>query len=459
MKLHSMELPFPKNQKIQRTPKIVLLTTFTLVLLSIISLNFPLPKNFSFSPKSSPSSFNNISPSNDNIHNDHRPDNDDQKSIHDQIKDFLSAHKSCDIFSGEWVPNPEAPYYTNTTCWAIHEHQNCMKYGRPDSEFMKWKWKPDGCDLPVFNPGQFLEIMRGKSLAFVGDSVGRNQMQSLICLISRIVYPEDVSYTSDERFKRWLYKSHNFTLATFFTPHLVRSKQADANGPTNTGIFNLYLDEYDEEWTTQIDDFDYVILSAGHWFFRSLVFYENSQLVGCRYCLLENVTDMPMYYGYRKAFRTAFKAINSLKNYKGITYLRTFAPSHFENGLWNEGGNCLRTRPFRSNETRLEDTNLELYMIQLEELKIAEREGRKSGKKFRLLDTTQATLLRPDGHPSRYGHWPHENVTLYNDCVHWCLPGPIDTWNDFLLEMLKMEGIKSYEEKLYPAEDRKMKFR
>ncbi|KAJ0100001.1 hypothetical protein Patl1_21529 [Pistacia atlantica] len=436
MKLHSMELPFPKNQKIQRTPKIVLLTTFTLVFLSIISLNCPLPKNFSFSPKSSPSSFNNISPSNDNSHDDHRPDNDDQKSINDQIKDFLSAHKSCDIFSGEWVPNPEAPYYTNTTCWAIHEHQNCMKYGRPDSEFMKWKWKPDGCDLPVFNPGQFLEIMRGKSLAFVGDSVGRNQMQSLICLISRIVYPEDVSYTSDERFKRWLYKSHNFTLATFFTPHLVRSKQADANGPTNTGIFNLYLDEYDEEWTTQIDDFDYVILSAGHWFFRSLVFFENSQLVGCRYCLLENVTDMPMYYGYRKAFRTAFKAINSLQNYKGITYLRTFAPSHFENGLWNEGGNCLRTRPFQSNETRLEDTNLELYMIQLEELKIAEREGKE-----------------------KYGHWPHENVTLYNDCVHWCLPGPIDTWNDFLLEMLKMEGIKSYEEKLYPAEDRKMKFR
>lgn len=97
--------------------------------------------------------------------------------------------KTCDIFSGEWIPNPKAPYYTNKTCWAIHEHQNCMKYGRPDSDFMKWRWKPNECELPIFNPFQFLEIVRGKSMAFVGDSVGRNHMQSLICLLSRVSFP------------------------------------------------------------------------------------------------------------------------------------------------------------------------------------------------------------------------------------------------------------------------------
>ncbi|OIW07327.1 hypothetical protein TanjilG_11961 [Lupinus angustifolius] len=242
-------------------------------------------------------------------------------------------------------------------------------------------------------------------------------------------------------------------MAAFWTPHLVRSKQSDLNGPGQTGLFNLYLDEPDEKWITQIEDFDYVILNGGHWFTRSMVFYEEQKIVGCHYCLLENVPDLTMYYGYRKAFRTAFKAINRLKNFKGITYLRTFAPSHFENGMWNQGGNCIRTKPFRSNETQLEGLNLEYYMIQLEEFKIAEKEARKKGLKYRLLDTTQATLLRPDGHPSRYGHWPKENVTLYNDCVHWCLPGPIDTWSDFLLEMLKMEGVRSAQERLRLDQD------
>lgn len=273
-------------------------------------------------------------------------------------------------------------------------------------------------------------------------------------------YPIDVSITPDptQKFIRWKYMSYNFTMATFWTPHLIKSKEATyTNGPTKTGLFELYLDEFDEAWTTKVEEFDYIILSAGHWFFRSMVYYENQKISGCHYCLLDNVPDVGIFYGYRKAFRLAFKAINSLQNYKGITYLRTFAPSHFENGLWNQGGNCLRTTPFQSNETQLEGANLELYMIQIEEFRNAEKEGRKKGLKYRLLDTTQASLLRPDGHPSRYGHWPHENVTLYNDCVHWCLPGPIDTWSDFLLEMLKMEGMRSAEEKkLMLSKDRRL---
>ncbi|KAF5958460.1 hypothetical protein HYC85_005685, partial [Camellia sinensis] len=337
------------------------------------------------------------------------------------------TNEKCDIFSGEWVPNPDAPYYTNTTCWAIHEHQNCMKYGRPDNGFMKWKWKPDGCDLPVFNPFQFLDIVRGKSLAFVGDSVGRNQMQSLICLLSRVSI-----ITSPP----CLYRQ-------YYIP-----QEADPNGPTQTGLFNLYLDEPDNTWTTQISEFDYVIISAGHWFYRPALYYENRHLVGCRFCQLDNITDLPMYYGFRRAFRTAFKAINNLKDFKGITYLRTFAPSHFEGGLWNQGGNCVRKRPFMSNEKQLEGEDLELYMTQVEEYRVGERKGREKGLRYRLLDTTQAMLLRPDGHPSIYGHWAHENVTLYNDCVHWCLPGPIDTWSDLLLEMLKREGRRSYEESI-----------
>ncbi|XP_022759964.1 protein trichome birefringence-like 19 [Durio zibethinus] len=444
MKLHAGEPPLGGRSHAQpKTTKIVLIIIFvTLVLLTIIPVFYPLlgyPLYLLRNSSSKPSSTYDS----------------DQELQAASIR--ISEGENCDIFSGEWVPNHDAPYYTNTTCWAIHEHQNCMKYGRPDTEFMKWKWKPDGCELPVFNPAQFLEIVRDKSLAFVGDSVGRNQMQSLICLLSRVEYPLDVSYTADEKFKRWKYTTYNFTIAYLWTPHLVKSKEREANGPTQTGLFNLYLDEYDEEWTAQIEEFDYLIISGGHWFYRPSVFYENHQVVGCHFCLIQNVTDLTKFYGYRKAFRTAFRAINSLENFKGITFLRTFAPPHFENGLWNQGGNCVRKKPFRSSETVLDGDNLELYMIQIEEFRTAEREGRKKGKRYRLMDTTQATLLRPDGHPSRYGHWPHENVTLYNDCVHWCLPGPIDTWNDFLLQMLKMEGVRSYQERLYSV-DRKMRF-
>ncbi|KAG6418178.1 hypothetical protein SASPL_120378 [Salvia splendens] len=123
--------------------------------------------------------------------------------------------------------------------------------------------------------------------------------------------------------------------------------------------------------------------------------------------------------------------------------MRTFAPSHFEGGDWNAGGDCVRRRPVGSNGTVLDGQTLDMYMTQVEEFRAAERRG---NRRMRVMDATQMMLLRPDGHPSRYGHWPDEKVVLYNDCVHWCLPGPIDSWADVLHHMLKMEARRWYQE-------------
>lgn len=92
----------------------------------------------------------------------------------------------CDIFRGDWMPDPDAPYYTNATCKVIHEHYDCMRYGKPDLGFVRWRWQPDGCDLPRLDPWRFLDMMRGKSIAFVGDSLARNHKDSLICLLTRV---------------------------------------------------------------------------------------------------------------------------------------------------------------------------------------------------------------------------------------------------------------------------------
>lgn len=156
---------------LQYTPMIAVLLTLGIVLLTIIPLYCPyLPPSLEWKIFD-PSSFSSSSSS---------------SSANISDLKYEKSDEMCDIFTGEWVPDPNAPYYTNETCWAIHDHQNCMKYGRPDTDFLKWRWKPNDCELPLFDPTQFLEILRGKSLAFVGDSVGRNQMQSLICLLSRV---------------------------------------------------------------------------------------------------------------------------------------------------------------------------------------------------------------------------------------------------------------------------------
>nr|VDD19426.1 unnamed protein product [Brassica rapa] len=304
------------------------------------------------------------------------------------------------------------PYY-NMTCWAIQEHQNCMQFGRPDTGFMRWRWKPDGCDLPIFDPNEFLEMVRAKSMGFVGDSISRNQVQSLLCLLSRVEYPEDISSSPDIAFKVWNYTSYNFTLHVMWSPFLVKTTKPDPS-PTSSAS-----------------------TSTSHWFYRPLIFYENEKLSGCQYCSLPNTTELPLHYGYTKALRTSLRGI--LENFTGLAILRSFSPQHFEGGPWNKGGNCVRTRPYRRNETIPEVADLKIHDIQLEEFRAAEEGVKKKGLRLRLMDTTQAMLLRPDGHPGRYGHLQTAEVSSRNDCIHWCLPGPIDTWNDILLQMMKTE--------------------
>lgn len=203
---------------------------------------------------------------------------------------------SCDLFSGEWVSDPDGPYYTNMTCSHIQEHQNCMKFERPNNDFLKWKWKPDGCDLPVFDPHQFLELVRGKSLAFVGDSVARNHMQSLICLLSRVVLPIDLTEASAQN-KLWIYPEYDFNISMFWAPYLVKSEKTDPNDVTQP--FNLFLDQFDEYWPARVESADYIILSAGHWFFRPTMFYIKKNLVGCLYCRDPNVRHLNTYFSFR----------------------------------------------------------------------------------------------------------------------------------------------------------------
>ena len=92
----------------------------------------------------------------------------------------------CDIFTGQWIRDPSGPFYTNESCPFIESHQNCMKNGRPDSEYFYWRWKPRDCELPKFDPRRFLDSMRDKSWAFVGDSISRNHVQSLLCSLSQV---------------------------------------------------------------------------------------------------------------------------------------------------------------------------------------------------------------------------------------------------------------------------------
>ncbi|XP_020595079.1 protein trichome birefringence-like 18 [Phalaenopsis equestris] len=92
----------------------------------------------------------------------------------------------CDITNGSWVrDNGSSHGYTNQTCKTLPESKNCGKYGKK-GDYERWRWQPTRCELPRFSAVEFLEISRGKRMAFVGDSVARNQADSLVCFLSEV---------------------------------------------------------------------------------------------------------------------------------------------------------------------------------------------------------------------------------------------------------------------------------
>ncbi|KAL6982004.1 protein trichome birefringence-like [Sarracenia purpurea var. burkii] len=362
-----------------------------------------------------------------------------ENSTVNEIQTSQNATEECDIFTGEWVRDPSGPFYTNESCHHIEAHQNCMKNGRPDSEYLYWRWKPRDCELPRFDPQRFLEFMRNKSWAFIGDSISRNHVQSLLCTLSQVEQAIEVYHDKEYRSRRWHFTFHNFTLSVIWTPFLVKAAIfEDINGVSRADI-QLHLDKLDPLWTKQYKNFDYVLIAGGKWFLKTAIYYENDTIKGCHYCPGKNLTELGFDHAYRKALRLIFNFVTT-SNHKAYVFFRTTTPDHFENGEWFSGGYCNRTAPFKEGEAELSGVDTTMRNVEFEEFEKAVEIGLGKGVTLKLLDTTHLSLLRPDGHPGVYRQFQPlaevKNGKAQNDCLHWCLPGPIDSWNELIMNML-----------------------
>uniref|UniRef100_A0A0D9WNP0 Trichome birefringence-like N-terminal domain-containing protein n=1 Tax=Leersia perrieri TaxID=77586 RepID=A0A0D9WNP0_9ORYZ len=354
----------------------------------------------------------------------------------------MAVEEECDVSRGRWVRDPRGPIYTNVTCPTVADYVNCQKFGK-DPGYLYWRWQPDGCDLPRFSPAKFLAAVRGKRLAFIGDSLARNHMESLLCLLSQAETPTDMqgagAYAAG--FWRWHFPEHEFTLMAVWTEFFVHA--VTVAGGNRTGPFDIHLDRLDPDggggWTRRLPELDYAVISGGNWFFRSNYLWERGRRFGCVGCVDPGIAHFPISYAVGRVAHAALDAIAACRGCKRglVTFLRTYTPDHFENGSWFSGGYCNRTRPLEAAEVRSDSVAWELRAAQIEEVRRVREKTAASGGgrgRFGLLDVTPAMMTRADGHPGEHHHrWKGKNA---NDCLHLCLPGPIDTWSEMLLRRI-----------------------
>lgn len=74
-------------------------------------------------------------------------DKDDEEV--NMIQSRHSSLKRCDFSTGKWVYDQSYPLY-DSSCPYLTTAVTCKKNGRPDSDYEKWRWKPNGCNLPRY---------------------------------------------------------------------------------------------------------------------------------------------------------------------------------------------------------------------------------------------------------------------------------------------------------------------
>lgn len=336
---------------------------------------------------------------------------------------FVGGQPVCDIFSGSWVQDDTYPLYQYSSCPVIDPEFNCQMFGRPDSDYLRYKWKPADCELPRFNALDFLTRMRGKTVMFVGDSLGRNQWESLICMAHSGVPLSPTQFIRGDPLSTYKFLEYGVSISFYRTPYLV-----DIDVVQGRRI--LRLDKISDSSNTWLGA-DILSFNSGHWWTHK------GSLQGWDYMGDDGAFygDMDRLVAFTKGMSTWANWVDSnVDRTKTRVFFQSISPTHYNPTEWNDpvSKNCYgETVPVSGRN---------YSGAYPDQMSVVQGVIRAMTYPVYLLDITTLSELRKDGHPSIYSGdlSPEQRASPDHsaDCSHWCLPGLPDTWNQLLYTAL-----------------------
>ncbi|ESR45395.1 protein trichome birefringence-like 14 [Citrus sinensis] len=348
----------------------------------------------------------------------------------EEAEELVHKDLVCNYAKGQWVADSRRPLYSGFGCkqW-LSEMWACRLTQRSDFSYEGYTWLPNNCEMPEFERSAFLRRMQDKTIAFIGDSLGRQQFQSLMCMATGGEMSPEVEDVGKEyglikargakRPDGWAFRfpNTNTTILYYWSSTLADLVPINSTDPRSNVA--MHLDRPPAFMRKYLHRFDVLVLNTGHHWNRGKltanrwVMYVNGK---------PNDDSKLASMGGAKNF-TAYsisKWLDSRLPYlpRLKAFFRTISPRHFRNGDWNTGGSCDNTTPLTGGREVLQDQSSDEVV-----------EGAVKGTRIKLLDITAISDLRDEGHISHYSVRATGGI---NDCLHWCLPGIPDTWNELL---------------------------
>lgn len=348
----------------------------------------------------------------------------------EETEELVHKDLVCNYAKGQWVADSRRPLYSGFGCkqW-LSEMWACRLTQRLDFSYEGYRWLPNNCEMPEFERSAFLRRMQDKTIAFIGDSLGRQQFQSLMCMATGGEMSPEVEDVGKEyglvkargakRPDGWAFRfpNTNTTILYYWSSTLADLVPINSTDPRSNVA--MHLDRPPAFMRKYLHRFDVLVLNTGHHWNRGKltanrwVMYVNGK---------PNDDSKLVSMGGAKNF-TAYsisKWLDSQLPYlpRLKAFFRTISPRHFRNGDWNTGGSCDNTTPLTGGREVLQDQSSDEVV-----------EGAVKGTRIKLLDITAISDLRDEGHISHYSVRATGGI---NDCLHWCLPGIPDTWNELL---------------------------
>ncbi|KAK5795680.1 CAS1 domain-containing 1 [Gossypium arboreum] len=347
------------------------------------------------------------------------------------------SEERCDIFSGKWVKDElTRPHYDESECPYIQPQLTCRTHGRPDTEYQKWRWQPHGCDLPRFNATLMLESLRGKRMMFVGDSLNRGQYVSMVCLLHRLI-PEDkksMETYNNDALTVFRAKDYNATIEFYWAPFLLESNSDNAvvHRISDRIVRKGSMNKHGRHWK----GVDILVFNTYLWWVTG---QDMKILKGSFKDVEKEIMQISTEDAYRMAMKSLLRWVTrNLDREKTRVFFTSMSPTHSKGDWGGEAGeNCY------NQTTPIADPNYWGSDSRKSIMKVIGEEFSKSEFPITFLNITQLSSYRKDAHTSIYKkQWNPltteqlANPASYADCIHWCLPGLQDTWNELLFAKL-----------------------